>query len=448
MVIPVRLHIGIDDTDSAKGGCTTYIAALLVEKFLQMHVQFTDYPNIIRLNPNIPYKTRGNAAVAFRLLVPDSKYEVVREITLLTVEENSQIGERATDPAVVLLRGRPSAEVSALSRKALTGIVSVPEAVRTLRGVGGSAVSYGSGLGVVGALAAVGQTLEGDHTYELIAYRDRRNLGKRRLVDEDSVITMDRLTRPYTFNSYDPENKRVLITPHGPDPVLLGLRGETPEAVHAAFHLLRIREPVERWVIFRTNHATEAHFRGAEVHTPLRVNHPATFRGVVYEKPQRIRGGHVFVKVLTSGRIVQCAAFEPTGDFKEIVAKLIPGDKVTVFGGVRRHESANRSWVSVNLEKINIVRLGKDVVSQNPKCPRCGKRMKSAGRGQGFRCPKCRFASRDASKQFVRRNRVIRPGLYVPDRKAHRHLTKPLSRYGLEKRKWGGVPPTGTWHAP
>jgi hypothetical protein len=26
------MHIGLDDTDSTKGGCTTYLAALLVEK--------------------------------------------------------------------------------------------------------------------------------------------------------------------------------------------------------------------------------------------------------------------------------------------------------------------------------------------------------------------------------------------------------------------------------
>ena len=26
------MHIGLDDTDSTKGGCTTYLAALLIEK--------------------------------------------------------------------------------------------------------------------------------------------------------------------------------------------------------------------------------------------------------------------------------------------------------------------------------------------------------------------------------------------------------------------------------
>jgi hypothetical protein len=48
--------IGIDDTDSrSDGGCTTYIAAVLVEK-LKKYGDLADYPLLIRLNPNIRYK--------------------------------------------------------------------------------------------------------------------------------------------------------------------------------------------------------------------------------------------------------------------------------------------------------------------------------------------------------------------------------------------------------
>ena len=444
----MRLNIGIDDTDSAKGGCTTYIAALLVEKFSQMKINFTDYPNIIRLNPNIPYKTRGNAAVALRLEFPNTEYDNVQEVSIRTVEENSEIGEKATDPAVVFLRDKPSSAIRQLSRRALTEIVAVPDAVKTLSSACGSAVSYGSGLGLVGALAAVGDTLEGDHTYELIAYRLRQNRGRPRRVDEDSVIKMDWLTGRNTFNNYDATNKRVLIKPHGPDPVLLGLRGETPQAVQAGFRMLRIREPVERWVVFRTNHGTEAHFQAAKLRSTLRANHPIVLRGTVSEKPSRIPGGHVFLNLLTSDGPVRCAAFEPTGRFKEVVAKLIPGDQVTVSGGVKSHEVNHQSSLTVNLEKLVIERLGDDIVIENPRCPRCDKRMKSAGRNQGFRCPRCKYSSRKASKQVLRRSRSLLAGLYIPDKKAHRHLTKPFSRYGLEKRRWDGKPPVGTWHKP
>ncbi|RLI34099.1 DNA-binding protein, partial [Candidatus Bathyarchaeota archaeon] len=64
----MQVHLGLDDTDSLKGGCTTYLAALLVERLSKIEgLTFTDFPGLIRLNPNIPWKTRGNGAVCLRL---------------------------------------------------------------------------------------------------------------------------------------------------------------------------------------------------------------------------------------------------------------------------------------------------------------------------------------------------------------------------------------------
>jgi tRNA(Ile2)-agmatinylcytidine synthase len=84
---------------------------------------------------------------------------------------------------------------------------------------------------------------------------------------------------------------------------------------------------------------------------------------------------------------------------------------------------------------------------ENPTCPHCRKHMKSAGRGQGFRCEKCSTTFPKSSKRTVRKLRAIGPGLHVPALKAHRHLTKPLSRYGRE-RIWDLSPPSGVWHRP
>ncbi|MDL5503555.1 MAG: tRNA(Ile2) 2-agmatinylcytidine synthetase, partial [Candidatus Methanoperedens sp.] len=55
--------IGLDDTDSRDGMCTTYLMAVLIGK-LNAFGHLNDYPLLIRLNPNIKYKTRGNAALA------------------------------------------------------------------------------------------------------------------------------------------------------------------------------------------------------------------------------------------------------------------------------------------------------------------------------------------------------------------------------------------------
>ena len=57
------IHIGIDDTDSPKGMCTTFLAYKIV-KFLEKNkVQFVDYPSLIRFNAIISWLTRGNGAV-------------------------------------------------------------------------------------------------------------------------------------------------------------------------------------------------------------------------------------------------------------------------------------------------------------------------------------------------------------------------------------------------
>ena len=61
------VHIGFDDLDSLSGGCTTYVCALMIEELSNFPVKFMDYPNLIRLNPNIPWKTRGNGAVCLRI---------------------------------------------------------------------------------------------------------------------------------------------------------------------------------------------------------------------------------------------------------------------------------------------------------------------------------------------------------------------------------------------
>jgi tRNA(Ile2)-agmatinylcytidine synthase len=440
----VRLHIGIDDTDSKKGGCTTYVAARLVEEFSRIRVEFADYPNIIRLNPNIPYKTRGNAAVAFHLDIDQAMYDTLQETVLRCVEENSRLGDLGTDPAVVLLKGKLNTKIQAVARKALSDIVPLKEAMRALHGSKLRAVCYGTGLGLVGALAAVGQNMGGDHTYELIAYRERRNWGTTRNIDPESVKRMDQLTALHTFNNYDSANRRILIAPHGPDPVLLGIRGESALDVLNAYHLLRLHERVERWVIFRTNHATDAHFEYADDDI-IRFDRPVKLAGTVLDKPQRIAGGHVFFMLKHRDGAVKCAAFEPTGKFKEAAAMLIPGDRVTVFGGLRKRGNLPPT---INLEKLVVRYLAPETALQNPICPQCGKHMKSAGRFQGFRCVRCHLNSPHAGKCEVIRNRSILAGLYLPDKKAHRHLTKPISRYGIENRKWDGASPSGEWHCP
>ena len=58
------MFIGIDDTDSDKGMCTTYLGAVLIERLKSLGV-ILGLPKLVRLNPCAQYKTRGNAAIEF-----------------------------------------------------------------------------------------------------------------------------------------------------------------------------------------------------------------------------------------------------------------------------------------------------------------------------------------------------------------------------------------------
>jgi tRNA(Ile2)-agmatinylcytidine synthase len=104
---------------------------------------------------------------------------------------------------------------------------------------------------------------------------------------------------------------------------------------------------------------------------------------------------------------------------------------VEAFGGVR--PKSGKCPVTINLEKLNVVKLAPKVVFHNPVCPLCGKRMESMGAGQGFRCKHCGFRSSTLKKETVEEKRLLKTGLYVTSPRSQRHLTKPFSRYGLEK---------------
>jgi tRNA(Ile2)-agmatinylcytidine synthase len=427
----LKLHIGIDDTDSPKKGCTTYIAAILVEKFDKLGCKFIDYPNLIRLNPNIPWKTRGNGAVCIRIECNDSKIDIIKKITREIVEKYSDIEHERTDPAIVFLKGEIPYELLCFSNKAIKDVVSFKEAMKIVEKFNIEFELLKGKRGLIGALGAIGERLEGDHTFELIAYRAPENIGTKRKIEFESVVNMDSKTYPFTFNNYDPETKRILITPHGHDPILYGIRGESPEVLLKAKELIKVYEKIERWTIFRTNQGTDAHLSKVKCISMIKPFRPVIVNGIVSSYPKTLKGGHVIFTISDNTGKINCAAYEPTGGFREIIKKLIVGDLIEVYGGVRK--ASKKYPRTINLEKINIIKLSDLYVLKNPSCPKCGKRMESAGKNQGFRCKKCKVHLKDGEKIKVKIDREIKEGLYLPPPRAHRHLTKPLIRYGKEK---------------
>jgi len=440
------MHIGFDDTDSLRMGCTTYIAALLVEKLEKVGLKFIDYPNLVRLNPNIPWKTRGNGAICLRVSGDAPALDEARELVLDQVERWSDLDFPGTDPGVVFFCGtEPPIEFREFAKRTLRDVVTKGEALRLVRRFRAEAIGFKGGRGVIGGLAAIGETLSEDHTYELLTYRRPENRGKDRKVDVKSVSRMERETSPFTFSNIDPETGRVLITPRGPDPVLYGVRGESAQVVRAAMGMIDVGEDVERWVIFRTNHGTDAHLRPVRSISEVKAYRPVIVRGDVTEKPWTGIGGHVYFAIHDSSGKVNCAAYEPTGSFRSVVKDLIEGDSVEVYGGVRPPSSKHS--MTVNLEKIRILGLAPQVTYQNPRCSVCGRSMKSMGRGKGFRCERCKIKRRSPDRIPILFPRVVSTGLYIPPPRAHRHLTKPMVRYGQEKT---GCPKgmIDGWHSP
>jgi tRNA(Ile2)-agmatinylcytidine synthase len=426
------MHIGLDDTDSTRKGCTTYVSALLVEKLEKLNVTFLDYPNLIRLNPNVPWKTRGNGALCLRIKHASALEDKIKETAISLVEEHSDLDFRGTDPGIVFFQNEKiPEEIKAFTKNTITGIVTLKEATRLIQKFGGEALGFKACRGIIGALAAVGETLEDDHTYELIAYRVPENCGLKRKVDEASIFEMDEFTRPYTFNNVDSEKGRVIITPRGPDPILFGIRGETPSIVKKAFGLVKPLEPVERWLVFRTNQGTDAHLKRAAALNQIEPYNSVIAKGVVSRSPRMVPLRHVIFSIKDKSGEVDCAAYEPTGALRKVARDLIINDSVEVYGAVRKPSPSKP--LTINLEKIKILALAPKTVLQNPVCPKCGKRLESMGKDKGFRCKKCGTRFDDARKVQTAVKRELKAGLYVTSTRSQRHLTKPLRRYGLEK---------------
>lgn len=441
-----QFHVGFDDTDSHIKGCTTYIAAILSE-ILEKEVNcvFTDYPNLIRLNPNIPWKTRGNGALSLHIQCDNRDLDEVKNLIIEAVKRASDIESERTDPAIAFFSGSIPQALTYFSFRAICDVIPLKEAYKLAQTLQVETVLLKGERGLVGCLAALGDVLRSDHTFELITYRVSENCGQPRRIDVDSIKRMDEETTPHTFNNFDYEVTRPLITPHGPDPIFFGIRGETPQILLKAKNLIKPLEQIERWCIFRTNHGTDMHLCTVYDLSQVRPYIPIVATGHVSRKPTTIQGSHVIFSIADDRGEVDCAAYEPTGDFREVIKKLIPGDLVQVFGGAR--PPTQDRLMTVNLEKIWILRLQPNVQFLNPLCPSCGRRMESAGKNQGFRCRRCKTSSIKREKIPVRISRDLKEGLYIPPPRAHRHLTKPFLRYGLEKRGFNHIL-LPQWHKP
>ena len=431
----VILHLGIDNIDSPLGGCTTHFAYKLI-KFITKNysVEFIDYPNLVRLNPSIPYKTRGNGAVVLRFAI--NKGLINELINDLINELGNYLREYSMKPlsesnaGLAIVVGEVPHRLKELYVKALTDYVPldyVEEIIQELR----SSILLPLGLrrGIVGALAAIGWLTSSDCTYELLVYRVRTD-SVERCIDEGSVKLMDAKLHDWVFSNYDYNSDKALIAPHGPDPVLLGIRGESPEKLVEALKLVRICEPYEGWVIFRTNQGTDSHHIERDIHY-VRPYQTGCITGKVCSEPRVVSGGDVLLKICSEdeGDGVYVAVFKETS-LTRIAKELIPNDTVKICG---LFKFWNDYGTVLHAEKLIVLKAVDKVIKRNPRCPRCGARLKSAGRGKGWKCVKCGLRLRDAEYEVERISRRELEGKYIPRDAAIKHLVKPKRRYGRER---------------
>ena len=411
--------VGLDDTDSRERGmCTTYVAARLARRLQEVgwNVERT---LLVRLNPAVEHKTRGNAALAVHT---DAHIDTARDL----MSEEIGLAETAdprTNPGVVIADGQPgeiSDDVAEFARRAIRTHHDIGDACELADRHDFVTLSRGNGRGLIGALAAVGawRAFE-EWTYESISYRERERWGTDRAVDHESVFAAAEEAYPRAWDTVDRGEGQAVCVPHTPCPILYGIRGDDPDAVErVADHIES--EPVASRHLFVTNQGTDAHLETA----PIRETADGrAYRvdGTVVGPPETRTGGHVFLTVGDGTHSLECAAFEPTKRFRDRVRALRVGDDVTVCGEV--------SEGTLKLEKFAVRDL-RATEPATPDCPKCGRSMKSAGQGQGYRCRDCGTSAGGKVEREI--DRDLEVGWYEVPPVARRHIAKPLIRSGFD----------------
>ena len=377
MVVIKYLYIGIDDTDSPDGMCTTYLA---------------------------------------------SKANLARQIVLNEVEKLSMFDCDNTNPGVIFYNGEITKEMEDYAFRAIYEFITIGEAEEFGKSVGCEIHKFKKGRGIIGSIAAISLPLS-DCTYELLTYRSSENYGTKRQIDYDSVYLMDKKTFPDTFENIDYSEDYIAIEPKTPCPVLYGIRSNNVDALHLAKSIVKVNEPLVDWCIFKTNQHTDMHIQKVDKISDMDQFGCYEVVGEVKNKPNIIDGGHMFFLLSDDSGEIECGAYEPTKNFRKTVSHLRPGDIIKVFGGIGEHNT-------FNIEKFQMVKLN-DIEYKNPICE-CGKRMTSAGKNKGFKCKRCGNKIKSSKKVPIVITRNLKNSqFYETPVSARRHLSKPLCRMGL-----------------
>ncbi len=325
--------VGLDDTDSLAGGCTTHALFALLEAVPDLAL--AGPPRLVRLNPNNPRKTRGNGAVAFTLVEPRGAAQTVgcwQDRPILAYPHGAPAAATTERLDTLWSAAQRVAEPDAGSGLVAGDLAPGPEAYwQAVRGrverpdeEGLAHRSRGDRWGLVGARAALAWPGP-PSSFELIAYRDPARVGTPRTVASAALAALDGAT---TFHTFDAEAGRLACVPHTPCPVLAGLRGRDAERLlRTGLPALRAAaEPFDSWLLWASNQASGDHVTPVARLAQAPEWATVEVEAVVSGAPERRVGGHLFVPCRdAAGDAFTAAAFEPTKRFRDTVGALRHG---------------------------------------------------------------------------------------------------------------------------
>lgn len=369
------MWLGIDDTDSLDGGCTTLVFNELLEAIPCEYGE----PRLTRLWPFAAKRTRGNAALSVELFTDEAIHEWLDQYWnekilplkgMISESNHSDRKQYPSDPGMTLFSKQPDEDYY---WKAVRGEVDYYE--------GG--YQWG-GNGRIGAAASCAWR-ETNPTWEGIAWR----VGDRD-VSEDSLSIVDAMDG--TFLCRDPRNSRGLIAPRGSCPVMFGVRATSREvAAKATKILLDGCGETSGHRIFATNQASGDHIESVEEFT--------------VQSKEILQGGHVILNE-------KYLAFKDSGQLNLLAQWLEINDRVKYIGLAFEGK--------IHLEGLIV---SESLQRTRPIC-KCGTRMKSMGANQGVRCPNCKTKS---SAEWTTTERIPPyKGWVQPPSDKRRHLARTM----------------------
>lgn len=421
------MYVGVDDTDGPGGMCTTYLMTKILEEF---RASISGYPRLVRLNPNIPYRTRGNGALSVRFgtgprkvrigfiggdeirsSVYDNDVTITQEManTLWSLVKKYAVSGENTNPGLVIADSGDDGEFYRITVNREVGMDYSSEYLASMRT---RVYTAGNGRGSIGAYSAISWPAT-RVTYEVLAYSYPHSPSLPKGLMKEAASHAE--TFDFTFNSMDFRNSHPSIFPNPRTPIIYGVRGTDPQKLLDLAVDINERFSIkpERVFVFETNQGTDDHispFTGE-------LNQLSSYRirGKVISDPVAIEGGHYFAAVRSGGLELKVAAFEPTKEFRSVFRQLRIGDEIEVYG----------SYVdgTINTEKLRIISLSTSFTRNPPLCDRCKTRMTNRGHFH-YTCRKC--GETGEIPEYIETVRRLKPGMYEVPVCARRHLSAPL----------------------